>query len=205
MHLTCNKATNLLQMYRSRFRCFNDDIQGTGCVTLSCILAAARNAGTCITDLSFLCAGAGSAGLGVCEQLVQGMVEAGLSPEEARSRFVVCTSVGALGSTGGPNGDPNHERGFSDERKAWVNEKVADGTSMLDVVKEFKPTVLLGLAAQDGGLFTEELVRATTEYCDHPIIMPMSNPTAKAECTPEQAYKWTDGRAVVSSGASPKR
>ena len=109
------------------------------------------------------------------------MVEAGLSREEAMKRFVICTSVGAIGKADGKNGDPNAKRGLSEERAAWVNDAVSDGTSLEDVVKEFKPTCLLGLAAQPAGLFTEGMVRGMVEYTDYPIVMPMSNPTAKAE------------------------
>ena len=194
------KALPILTAYRDKYRCFNDDIQGTGSVTLAGILAAARNAGTSITEMSFLCAGAGSAGLGVCQQIVDGMVEAGLPREEAMARFVVCSSVGAIGKPDGSHGDPHHKRGLSSDRAPWVHPTIADGTSMLDVVKTFQPTCLLGLAAQPAGLFSEELVRAMS-YTQTPIVMPMSNPTAKAECTPQQAYEWTDGRAIVATGS----
>mmetsp|Transcript_37196 Transcript_37196/g.48084 ORF Transcript_37196/g.48084 Transcript_37196/m.48084 type:complete len:409 (+) Transcript_37196:78-1304(+) len=108
-----SKAVPLLAKYRNKYRCFNDDIQGTGCVTLAGLLSAARNAGESITDLRIVCAGAGSAGLGVCAQIVDGMVEAGLSREEAMSRFVIMTSVGALGNPDGAHSDPNHKRGLN--------------------------------------------------------------------------------------------
>ena len=191
----------ILAKYRHQYRCFNDDIQGTGCVTLAGVLASARQAGLALTEMSFMCAGAGSAGLGVCAQIVDGMVEAGLSRDEAMERFVVCTSVGAIGRADGTHGDPNAKRGLSEERTLWKNEAVADGTPMVDVVRQFKPTCLLGLAAQPGGLFTEEMVASMVEYTDSPIVMPMSNPTAKAECTPAQAYEWTGGKAVVATGS----
>jgi len=196
-----SKAMPILAKYRSKFRCFNDDIQGTGCVTLAGVIAAARQAGMPLTEMSFLCAGAGSAGLGVCAQIVDGMVEAGLPREEAMRRFVVCTSVGALGKADGAYGDPNASRGLNEERAMWVNEAVSDGASMTEVVQQFKPTCLLGLAAQPAGLFTEGMVRAMVDYTDSPIVMPMSNPTAKAECTPQQAYEWTDGKAIVATGS----
>jgi len=196
-----SKAQPLLDKYRHRFRCFNDDIQGTGCVTLAGVIAAGRNAGVKLTDMSFMCAGAGSAGLGVCEQIVDGMVEAGMDRSAARRRFVICTSQGAIGLADGTNGDPNHTRGLSSDRAAWLNPDVSDGLSMLEVTKQFKPTCLLGLAAQDGGLFTEAIVRATGENHAAPIVMPMSNPTAKSECTPAQAYEWTEGRAIVATGS----
>ncbi|KAJ8607738.1 hypothetical protein CTAYLR_008595 [Chrysophaeum taylorii] len=195
------RAVPLLAKYRDDYRCFNDDIQGTGCVTLAGLLSAARNAGTSITDIKVLCAGAGSAGLGVCAQIVDGMVEAGMSREDAMARFVVCTSQGALGKPDGSHGDPNATRGLSDDRKPWVNPLVSDGASMLEAITAFRPTCLLGLAAQPGGLFTEEMIKAMTTYAPAPIIMPMSNPTSKAECTPEQAYAWSEGTAVVATGS----
>jgi len=196
-----SKAAPILNKYRHKYRCFNDDIQGTGCVTLAGLIASAQQAGQTLKDLSFLCAGAGSAGLGVCEQIVDGMVEAGLSREEARSRFVVCTSVGALGKADGKHGDPNASRGLSAERATWVNDQVSDGLSMEEVVQQFKPSVLLGLAAQPAGLFTQTMIESMGSYCARPIVMPMSNPTAKAECTPAQAYAWSEGRAIVATGS----
>ena len=195
-----SKAVPLLEKYRNKYRCFNDDIQGTGCVTLAGCLSAARNAGSSLKDMRVVCAGAGSAGLGVCQQLVDGMVAAGLDRDEAMARFVICTSRGALGKADGSRGDPNHERGLNSDRQRWVNPVVSDGTTMLDVIHEFKPTCLLGLAAQPTGIFTKEIIEAMALHCDRPVIMPMSNPTSKAECTPAQAYEWTDGKAVVATG-----
>jgi len=195
------KAVALLAKYRDKVRCFNDDIQGTGCVTLAGVIAAARSAQVPLTDLKVLCVGAGSAGIGVCQQLVDGMVEAGMPREKAMERFVIATSQGAIGKADGAHGDPNHTRGLSDDRVPWVNSSVSDGASLLDVVKQFQPSCLLGLAAQPAGLFTEELVREMADHHSSPIIMPMSNPTAKAECTPEQAYSWTGGRAIVATGS----
>lgn len=199
-----SKAIHLLDRYRHKYRVFNDDIQGTGCVTLAGIMSAARNAGSSIKDMRFLCAGSGSAGLGVCGQIVDGMVEAGMSRAEAMSRFVIVTSVGAIGKPDGKNKDPNHGRGLSAERSAWLNDAVSDGATMQQVVEEFKPTVLLGLSTQPG-VFTESMIRAMSADCEkrgtHPIVMPMSNPTSKSECSPEQAYKWTNGKAVVATGS----
>jgi len=194
------KAVPLLAKYRDKYRCFNDDIQGTGCVTLAGLISAANNAGSSIKDMRIMCAGAGSAGLGVCAQIVDGMVEAGLTREEAMSRFVVCSSKGAIGAEDGKHGDPNHKRGLTDLNRPWVNSAVSDGLSMEEVVKTFKPTVLLGLSTIPG-IFTESMIRSMTAYCEAPIIMPMSNPTSKCECTAEQAYKWTDGKAIVATGS----
>lgn len=199
-----SKAIHLLERYRHDYRVFNDDIQGTGCVTLAGIMSAARNAGSSIKDMRFLCAGSGSAGLGVCSQIVDGMVEAGMSRTDAMSRFVIVTSVGAIGKEDGVYENPNHARGLSDERAAWLNDSVSDGASMQEVVEQFKPTVLLGLSTQPG-VFTEDMIRAMAADCKkkgiRPIVMPMSNPTSKSECSPDQAYHWTDGAAVVATGS----
>ncbi len=195
-----SKAVPLLAKYRNRYRCFNDDIQGTGAVTLAGILSAARNGGQSITDMKILCVGAGSAGLGVCEQVVLGMVEAGLTREEAQKRFVVCSVNGAIGAPDGKHGSPHHQGGIHPDHAPWANASVSDGTPLLEVMRSFQPTVLLGLTAQ-GGVFTEELVRTMAAQVERPIIIPMSNPTHKCECTAEQAYTWTDGRAVVATGS----
>ena len=189
------KAAPLLARYRQDYRVFNDDIQGTGCVTLSGILSASRVIGSDFKDMRFMCAGAGSAGLGVCGQLVEGLVEAGLSREEAKKRFVVCTAEGAVGAPG--KATTTHANGPA---SSWANESVPDGASLVETMKAFKPTVLLGLSAQ-GGIFTEELIRTMASFNARPIILPMSNPTSKAECTPEQAYIWTEGRGFVATGS----
>ena len=194
------KAVPLLERYRNKYRMFNDDIQGTGSVTLSCLMSAARNAGKELKDLRILCAGAGSAGLGVCDQIVKGMVTQGLSEEEARSRFCVLTIDGVLGKADGTNGDPNHKAGITSLLEPWLSPEVSDGTSLSAAIEQFKPSVLLGLTTAKG-LFNEEVLTSMAKINEHPIIMPMSNPTAKAECTAEEAYKHTDGRAVVATGS----
>ena len=106
---------------------------------------------------------------------------------EAMKRFVICTSVGAIGKADGSKGDPNSSRGLSAERAEWLNESVSDGASLEEVVQQFKPTCLLGLAAQPAGLFTEAMVRGMVEYTDHPIVMPMSNPTCACAREPPTA------------------
>mmetsp|Transcript_24173 Transcript_24173/g.33150 ORF Transcript_24173/g.33150 Transcript_24173/m.33150 type:complete len:597 (+) Transcript_24173:1755-3545(+) len=196
-----SKAVPLLELYRHKYRCFNDDIQGTGCVTLAGVLSASRLAGQSLTDMRVLCAGAGSAGLGVCGAIKDGMIRAGLSEKEAQARFVICNNNGALGRSGGVFGDPNHAQGlFADPAVAgWACEHW-DGTPLQQVLEAFRPTVLLGLSAQPN-LFNEELIRTMASQCERPIIMPMSNPTSRCECSAEQAYRWTEGRAIVATGS----
>lgn len=194
------KAVALLERYRHRFRVFNDDIQGTGSVTLSGVLSAMRNSGTDIKDARILCAGAGSSGLGVCQQIMDGMVEAGLSAEDAKKRFVVCTSKGTLGKADGAKGDPNHKRGLTVLTSSWVNAGVSDGLTLSEAVAAFKPNILLGLSTQPK-IFNEDVCTQMGKINEHPIIMPMSNPTSKSEADPADIYKWTQGRAVVATGS----
>ncbi len=121
------------------------------------------------------------------------MVEAGLSRKEAHSRFVLCTNMGAIGAPTGAHGNPNHAP-LHATHVPWVNDTLADGTSLLQAIKQFKPHVLLGLSTASG-LFTKEVVQTMAAQLpgQRPIIMPMSNPTSRAECTPQEAYEWTDG------------
>eukprot|EP00597_Dinobryon_sp_UTEXLB2267_P018587 CAMPEP_0201113342 /NCGR_PEP_ID=MMETSP0812-20130820/77795_1 /ASSEMBLY_ACC=CAM_ASM_000668 /TAXON_ID=98059 /ORGANISM="Dinobryon sp., Strain UTEXLB2267" /LENGTH=546 /DNA_ID=CAMNT_0047376867 /DNA_START=1427 /DNA_END=3065 /DNA_ORIENTATION=+ len=145
--------------------------------------------------------GPGGAALGVCGAIKDGMIRAGLSEKEAQARFVICNNNGALGRSGGVFGDPNHAQGlFADPAVAgWACEHW-DGTPLQQVLEAFRPTVLLGLSAQPN-LFNEELIRTMASQCERPIIMPMSNPTSRCECSAEQAYRWTEGRAIVATGS----
>ena len=191
----------ILAKYRHSHRVFNDDIQGTGSVTLAGIISAAKITGKRLSDLKVVCAGAGSAGLGVCEQIVQGMIAEGLTDTEARRRFAVNTVEGALGSAKPPAGTKAVETSHIDDRtRMWVNSSIVDGSSLLEVVKKFKPDVLLGLTATPN-VFTEEIIRTMSSNCARPIIMPMSNPTSRCECTAEEAYRWSNGTAVVATGS----
>jgi malate dehydrogenase (oxaloacetate-decarboxylating)(NADP+) len=129
------------------------------------------------------------------------MMIAGLSIEEASRRFAVCTFDGVIGRPDGMRGDPNHRSpGLSGGHVEWVNESLSDGLSVLETIEHFQPTVLLGLSAA-GKIFDEKVITAMGKVNERPIIMPMSNPTSKCECTPEEAYRWTDGRAVVATGS----
>ena len=191
------KAVPLLERYRYTHRVFNDDIQGTGSVTLAGILSAAKICKIPFKEMRFMCVGAGSAGLGVCEQIVRGLVETGMTTQEAHDKFVVCTIEGALGSKENAKKTTNH---VTEITHKWVNENVADGSSLLETMTTFKPHVLLGLSAS-ANAFTKELITAMASNTERPIIMPMSNPTSKCECTPKQAYEWTNNKAIVATGS----
>mmetsp|Transcript_46861 Transcript_46861/g.69680 ORF Transcript_46861/g.69680 Transcript_46861/m.69680 type:complete len:621 (-) Transcript_46861:780-2642(-) len=189
-----DKAQKLLNKYQKDHLTFNDDIQGTGATTLAGILSALRAKGESVNalgDQRIVIAGAGSAGIGVAQVLKQAMMEQGRTGEEARNCFYVVDQMGLLGT----------ERlgEFSTEQAEFA--RPTDGSmSLLDVVKTYKPTVLLGMTAV-GGLFKEELIREMASSCERPIIFPLSNPTVKAECTAEQAFEWTDGQCIFASGS----
>lgn len=175
--------------------CFNDDIQGTGAVTLAGLLSACRAKNEALKDQRIVVVGAGSSGLGVAQQIMDAMVLQGASPKSARSQFWVCSSVGLIGVPSGKFGDKNHKRGLQDDRVPWVRQDLDDSMPLLDVVKAVKPTILLGLSTTKG-IFTEDVIRAMASKCKQPVIFALSNPTSKSECTAEEAYGWTDGRVT---------
>lgn len=187
-------AAELLRRYRSTSApCFNDDIQSTGCIAVASILSSLRARKMSAADITkerIVCAGAGSAGLGVCEAIVQAMVSHGLSESEACNRFYMLDQHGLLGSG----------RQTSAAASKFARDDMADHKALEDVVKEVQPTVLLGLSGR-GGLFTEPLVKEMARHVAEPVIFPMSNPSAASECTPQQVFAWTEGRAIFASGS----
>mmetsp|Transcript_7419 Transcript_7419/g.11281 ORF Transcript_7419/g.11281 Transcript_7419/m.11281 type:complete len:620 (+) Transcript_7419:111-1970(+) len=189
-----DKAQTLLNTYRHEHLTFNDDIQGTGATTLAGVLGAMRAKGDpveALGDQRILIAGAGSAGIGVAQVLKQAMMEQGRTEEDALKTFFIVDQYGLLG----------HERldQFSPEQQKFAR-KTDGGLSLMEVVKKYKPTILLGMTAV-GGLFKEDLIREMAGNCDRPIIFPLSNPTTKAECTAEQAFEWTGGNCIFASGS----
>mmetsp|Transcript_12239 Transcript_12239/g.17946 ORF Transcript_12239/g.17946 Transcript_12239/m.17946 type:complete len:620 (+) Transcript_12239:78-1937(+) len=189
-----DKAQTLLNAYRHEHLTFNDDIQGTGATTLAGVLGAMRAKGDPVEALSeqrILIAGAGSAGIGVGQVLKQAMMEQGKTEEEALNTFFVVDQDGLLGT--------ERLNELSPEQQVFAR-KTDGGLSLEEVVKKYKPTMLLGMTAV-GGLFKENLIREMAANCNRPIIFPLSNPTTKAECTAEQAFEWTEGRCIFASGS----
>ena len=189
-----DKAQNLLDKYRHDHLCFNDDIQGTGATTLAGVLGALRAKGLDVNALGeqrIVVAGAGSAGVGVAQVLMQAMLEQGHTKEEARNAFYIVDQFGLLGT------DRISE--YSREQAIFAREEDG-GLSLLDTVKKYKPTVLLGMTTV-GGLFNEEIITEMASNVERPIIFPMSNPTANAECSAEEAFKWTNGKAIFAAGS----
>lgn len=201
------KAVPLLEKYRNTFRCFNDDIQGTGAVTLAATMAAARAGKRPFSSTRVLCAGAGSAGLGVCAAIVDGLMHAGVPRDQAVRHIAIADQFGLIGRPDGRHGNPHYKDGvlLNPMHLPWVNWEFSDGTPLVETARLHKPNVLLGLTATKG-VFTEELIRAVTEESAatgtcRPLVMPLSNPTSKCECTPMEAVAWSGGRAVVATGS----
>eukprot|EP01027_Heterolobosea_sp_BB2_P014898 GEZU01021367.1.p1 GENE.GEZU01021367.1~~GEZU01021367.1.p1 ORF type:complete len:526 (+),score=230.69 GEZU01021367.1:92-1669(+) len=182
----------LLEKYRNRILCFNDDIQGTGAVILAGFINAVKVAGIPLKDHRLVFLGAGSAGIGVADQIVAWMVEEGLTLEEARSAFYFVDSKGLV-TANRAKLEP-HKVNFA---RKDITENL---TTLLDVVKYVKPTGLIGLSSM-GGAFTEEIIREVSKHAQRPIIFPLSNPTSQSECTAEQAYTFSEGRCVMASGS----
>ena len=188
---TNDHAIPLLKKYRSKFLCFNDDIQGTGAVALAGLLSALRITEEEIQDQRILLLGAGSAAIGIADIIAASMVKNGLTPELARKQFWLVDSKGLV-TTGRGDVLAEHKIPYARDEKHFE--------TLLEVVKNVKPTVLLGLSMQ-GSAFTEEVIREMKRGAERPIVFALSNPTSKAECTPQQAYEWTDGSALYASGS----
>ena len=192
-----NNATKLLTKYRYKYLCFNDAMQGTAVVTLAALLNALylihqSNPIEALTKQRIIVVGAGTAGLGVSQGILFNMINSGrITEEEAYKNFYIVDNQGCLGA------GRNVQYFF---QKPWVRNDIPDKTDLLSLIREVKPTILLGLTGI-GGLFKEEIIKEMAKYCKRPIIFPMSNPTKNAECTAQQAIEWTNGRCIFASGS----
>ncbi len=190
----------LLEKYRDQMCCFNDDIQGTAAVAMGTVLAGVESAGTRFADQTFVIAGGGSAGCGIAEQLVRGLMMEGLSREEALSRFFVVDRFGLIRE--GILEMTAQQRQFmrtNGELSNWQNSSDVK-FDLLDTIRNVRPGVLIGVSGQ-GGLFNEKVVTAMAEINRRPIILPLSNPTKRAEATPGDVIRWSEGRALVATGS----
>ena len=192
-------AGRLLERYRDRLCTFNDDIQGTAAVAAGTLLAAINVTGMPLTEQRIVLFGVGSAGIGIATLLLTAMKNAGLSEAEARRHFYAVDKDGLL-VEGMPDTRPAQQP-FVQPRSAIANWKLDnDHISLLDVVRNAKPTTLIGVSGQ-AGAFTEEVIRAMAASVDRPVIFPLSNPTSRSEATPADLLKWTEGRALIGTGS----
>ncbi|HKF58032.1 MAG TPA: NAD-dependent malic enzyme [Blastocatellia bacterium] len=195
-----NNARRLLQRYRDRLCTFNDDIQGTGAVTLAGIMAAAKLAGSSLPALQIAILGAGSAGVGISDQIVAGMVHAGLSEAEAASRIWLTDINGLLSDARADLEAFQRKYAKPVDRMAGWTLQESDRVSLIDVIRNVHPSVLIGVSAHPNA-FDMRLIRTMADYCDRPIIFPLSNPTSRSEAAPRDLIEWTDGRALVATGS----
>jgi malic enzyme len=194
-----DNALKILDRFSHRVPSFNDDIQGTGAVALACILGANRITGTDIRDNRVLIYGAGAAGLGIARQIRIEMKRAGLGGRELQRAILVMDSRGILTDERELD-DYKRELAWPEEMAAVLTLNEAQRRTLQRVVTAYKPTVLIGTSGQ-GGAFDEESVRSMAAACDTPVILPMSNPTAISEATPENVLRWTEGNALVATGS----
>lgn len=194
-----SNAHRILERYRDEICTFNDDIQGTAAVVVAAILSAVRRSGQSLAEQRIVIHGAGTAGIGIADLLVEEMVLQGMERKDALGCFWGLGSRGLL-REGLPMRDFQQPYARSaEELESWICD--APGRHELaDVVRNTHPTILVGASAQ-AGAFDEKLVRDMARHCETPIIMPLSNPTAKAEAVPADLLAWTDGRALIATGS----
>ncbi|MFR3747316.1 malolactic enzyme [Streptococcus sp.] len=188
-------AANLLEKYRKQIPTFNDDIQGTGIVTLGGIFGSLDISGEKLTDQVYLCYGGGTAGAGIASRVLREMVSEGLSEEEAYKRFFMVDKQGLLFDD--MDDLTPEQKPFAKKRADFSNaDKLTD---LLEVVKTVKPTILVGTSTQPN-TFTKEIVEAMCENTERPMIFPLSNPTKLAEASAKDLIEWSDGKAFVATG-----
>ncbi len=194
-----NAITQLVR-FRDRLPSFNDDIQGTAAVTLAGILASLRLTRGSLRDQRLLLAGAGASSQGIAQLYALALTEEGASAEEARARVAMTDSSGLV--VRGRAGLEGFKAHFAREPAELAGWRVRDRAhvTLPEIVENFRPTILVGTSTTPG-LFDESVVRAMSRHNERPIVLPLSNPTSKAECTPHDALLWSDGRAIVATGS----
>lgn len=196
-------ANPLLSRYRDEMCCFNDDIQGTAAVALGTLLAACFAKREQLRDQRIVFVGAGSAGCGIAEQIIMQLRADGLAEADARARIVMVDRAGLLQQSTPGLQDFQRALCVPDELvRSWdvTDLRPGEGIKLQDVVKNFRPTILVGVSGQ-AGLFTKAVIDVMQEYCERPIVFPLSNPTSQAEALPADILRWTGGQAIVATGS----
>lgn len=189
-----SNAYRLLNKYRDNYCTFNDDIQGTAAVAVAGIIAAMRITGKKISENTFLFLGAGGANTGIAMLLMKAMREEGLSVEEGANQIYMIDKDGLLVKNRPVGAIDSHQAPFAKEMQLYGSHQLEE------VVAAVQPSVLIGASAQPGA-FTQAVMRRMLDFNERPVIFALSNPTSKAECTAEEAYTATDGRAIFASGS----
>jgi malate dehydrogenase (oxaloacetate-decarboxylating)(NADP+) len=182
-------AVHLLERYRDKYCCYNDDVQGTAGITLAGMINAMKLKGTKLRDEKYLFLGAGSAGIGLANLLCSALVQQGMTLQEAQSRVYMFDINGLLEST---------RTDLVDFQKPYAH-KHAPTRDFVAAIESIKPTTIIGVSTI-GGAFTQQVIDAMTRINERPIVLALSNPTEKAECTAEQAYTWSKGKAIFAAG-----
>ncbi|HEY6401643.1 MAG TPA: NAD-dependent malic enzyme [Blastocatellia bacterium] len=182
-------AIRLLAKYRDKILCYNDDIQGTASVALAGLTTALQIIDAPLTEQRILFLGAGSAAIGIADMIVSAMRTKGLSQDDARSRISMFDIDGLIEQS---------RAGLSESQKAYAR-KAEPSKDLVKTVEALKPTILIGVSTK-GGAFDQRVVETMSSLNERPIIFALSNPTDKAECTAEQAYAWSNGKALYAAG-----
>lgn len=190
-----SNAATILKKYQKTYPVFNDDCQGTGIITLAGILGAMKINGEKLTNHTYMCFGAGTAGAGITDRIFREMVAQGLSEKEARKHFYMVDKQGLLFDD--MDDLTPEQKPFARARSEFDN--AGELNNLTAAVMAVKPTILVGTSTAPK-TFTEEIVKAMASWCEHPIIFPLSNPTELAEATAEDIIKWSDGKAMVATG-----
>ena len=190
-----SNAATILKKYQKTYPVFNDDCQGTGIITLAGILGAMKINGEKLTNHTYMCFGAGTAGAGITDRIFREMVAQGLSEKEARKHFYMVDKQGLLFDD--MDDLTPEQKPFARARSEFDN--AGELNNLTAAVMAVKPTILVGTSTAPK-TFTKEIVKAMASWCEHPIIFPLSNPTELAEATAEDIIKWSDGKAMVATG-----
>lgn len=190
-----SNAATILKKYQKTYPVFNDDCQGTGIITLAGILGAMKINREKLTNHTYMCFGAGTAGSGIADRIFREMVAQGLSEKEARNHFYMVDKQGLLFDD--MDDLTPEQKPFARARSEFDN--AGELNNLTAAVMAVKPTILVGTSTAPK-TFTEEIVKAMASWCEHPIIFPLSNPTELAEATAEDIIKWSDGKAMVATG-----
>lgn len=191
-------AFKVLDRYKDRISSFNDDIQGTGAVTLAGLIAACKIKGESLADQRIVVVGAGAGGVGVAKSIQDGLVHEGLSREQARRQMFVMDAHGLVVENVSSQPYQLPVAQFADTYADWTI--AGEVPSLMEVIDQAKPTILLGLTGVSG-LFSEPIIRHMARNAERPIIFPLSNPTSNCEAIPKDLITWTEGKAIVATGS----